>query len=87
MILPLVAIEDVFTGFGTPRAVTNIDSAKRDFRLLEQNDPRHGDLRLYHLGEFDTETGEIKSKKPEILMKGEPKYENQNTLDRQTKAT
>lgn len=50
MILPLVAIEDVFTGFGTPRAVTNLESAKRDFRLLDQNDPRHGDLRLYHLG-------------------------------------
>lgn len=79
MILPLVAIEDVFTGFGTPRAVTNLESAKRDFKLLDQDDPRHGDLRLYHLGEFDTETGEIKSKKPEILMKGEPNHEN--TLD------
>lgn len=79
MILPLVAIEDVFTGFGTPRAVTNLESAKRDFRLLDQDDPRHGDLRLYHLGEFNTETGEIKAKKPEILMKGEPKHED--TLD------
>lgn len=79
MILPLVAIEDVFTGFGTPRAVTNIESAKRDFRLIDQDDPRHGDLRLYHIGEFNTETGEIKSKKPEILMKGEPMHEN--TLD------
>lgn len=79
MILPLVAIEDVFTGFGTPRAVTNLESAKRDFKLLDQDDPRHGDLRLYHIGEFDTETGEIKAKKPEILMKGEPKHED--TLD------
>lgn len=87
MILPLVAIEDIFTGFGTPRAVTNIDSAKRDFRLLDQNDPRHGDLRLYHLGEFDTETGEIKSKKPEILMKGETINGNQNTLERKTSTT
>lgn len=79
MILPLVAIEDIFTGYGTPRAVTNIESAKRDFKLIDQDDPRHGDLRLYHIGEFNTETGEIKSKKPEILMKGEPKHEN--TLD------
>lgn len=80
MILPLVGIEDVFTGFGTPRAVTNLESAKRDFKLLDNDDPRHGDLRLYHLGEFDTETGEIKAKKkPELLMKGEPKHEN--TLD------
>lgn len=87
MILPIVSIEDVFTGFGTPRAVTNIESAKRDFKLLDQNDPRHGDLRLYHLGEFDTETGEIKPKKPEILMKGEPLHENQNTLDSKARTT
>ncbi len=87
MILPLVAIEDVFTGFGTPRAVTNIEAAKRDFKLLDQDDPRHGDLRLYHLGEFDTETGEIKSKKPEILMKGEQNNEYKNTLERKTSTT
>lgn len=79
MIKPLVSIEDVFTGFTTPRAVENLEVAKRDFKLIDENDPRHGDLRLYHIGEFNTETGDIKAKKPELLMKGEPFHEN--TLD------
>lgn len=79
MILPLVSIEDIFTGFGTPRTVQNIEAAKRDFKLIDENDPRHGDLRLYQVGEFNTETGEIKPRHPEIIMKGEPFHEN--TLD------
>lgn len=79
MILPLVSIEDVFTGFGTPRTVQNLEAAKRDFKLIDENDPRHGDLRLYQVGEFNTETGEIIPRHPEIIMKGEPFHEN--TLD------
>lgn len=79
MIKPLVSIEDIFTGFGTPRAVQNLEAAKRDFKLIDAEDPRHGDLRLYEIGEFNTDTGEITPKKPNIIMKGEPFHEN--TLD------
>lgn len=71
---PLVSVEDVYIGFKTPAVVPNLDAAKRDFKLLTVHPDTAcpEDLRLWHVGDFDTETGEIKAYKPEMIMKGEP---------------
>lgn len=69
---PLVAIEDNFEGFYQPRRVMNINGAIRDFRVLCQDNPKKDDLKLWHIGEMDTETGEIflNPMRPELLEKG-----------------
>ena len=71
---PLVSVEDVYTGFKTPTVVANLDAAKRDFKLLiiHPDTACPEDLRLWNIGEFDTETGKITPHKPEMIMKGEP---------------
>ena len=66
----LVAIEDVFTGFAKPAIVNSREHAARDFKLICKDDVRADDLRLWEVGEFDTETGEIFPKKPDLIMKG-----------------
>lgn len=76
---PLVAIEDNFEGFYQPRRVMNINGAIRDFRVLCQDNPKKDDLKLWHIGEMDTETGEINPIRPQLLEKG-ASYD-QNTLD------
>lgn len=67
---PVVAIEDAFEGFYQPRRTINIDGARRDFRVLCQENPKADDLKLWYLGTMDTDTGEIEPVKPELLEKG-----------------
>lgn len=76
---PLVAIEDNFEGFYQPRRVMNINGAIRDFRVLCQDNPKKDDLKLWHIGEMDTETGEISPIRPVLLEKGASYV--QDTLD------
>lgn len=76
---PLVAIEDNFEGFFQPRRVININGAIRDFKVLCQGDPKSDDLKLWHIGEMDTETGEVNPIRPVLLEKGVNYV--QNTLD------
>lgn len=68
---PLVAVEDRMTEFMQPRAVQSIEAAERDFKVLCEDSPIAKDMILWKIGEFNTETGEIKPCKPEVLMKGE----------------
>lgn len=74
-----MVIEDIYDGFNQPRHVTKIEASIRDFKILCENEPRAEDLRLWHIGSFNTETGEIEPIKPELIMKGE-KYGDKNTL-------
>ena len=70
MMQPIVAIEDIYNGFGQPRRVPNTEGAIRDFKILMQNNPVAEDQRLWLIGEMEIETGEIKPIKPELLEKG-----------------
>lgn len=70
MNLILVSIEDVFVGFNNPKMAKNRDAAMRDFKLICKEDVRADDLRLWEIGEFNTDTGEILPKKPDLIMKG-----------------
>ena len=79
MIRPILCIEDIYDGFNQPRHVSKIEAGMRDFKILCENTPTAEDLRLWHIGNFNTETGEIEAIKPELVMKGE-KNGNQNTL-------
>lgn len=76
---PIVAIEDNFEGFYQPRRVMNISGAIRDFRVLCIDNPKKDDLKLWHIGEMDTETGEINPIRPVLLEKGASYV--QDTLD------
>lgn len=76
---PIVAIEDNFEGFYQPRRVMNINGAIRDFRVLCKENPKADDMKLWHIGNMDTDTGELEPKKPELLEKG-ANYVS-NTLD------
>lgn len=75
----IVAIEDNFEGFYQPRRVINLNGAKRDFRVLCKDNPKADDLKLWHIGYMDTDTGELEPMKPELLEKGANYV--QNTLD------
>lgn len=71
MIKPLVAVEDRMTEFMQPRAVLKIEEAVRDFKAVCETSPIRKDMILWKLGEYNTETGEIKPAKPEVIAKGE----------------
>lgn len=71
MIKPLVAVEDRMTEFMQPRAVLKIEEAVRDFKAVCETSPIKKDMILWKLGEYNTETGEIKAAKPEIIAKGD----------------
>lgn len=60
--------------YGNPYVSYNDASAKRDFVAfckLPQNQYLSGDMELYKLGEFDSDTGEAVTYKPEFIMRGE----------------
>lgn len=77
---PVVAIEDNFEGFFQPRRVINLKGAVRDFKVLCETSPKADDLKLWHIGEMDTDTGEIKAMRPVLLEKG-ASFVVPNTLD------
>lgn len=77
MIKPLVAVEDRMTEFMQPRAVLKIEEAERDFKALCETSPIRKDMILWKLGEYNTETGEIKAAKPEVIAKGDS-YDSSN---------
>lgn len=71
----LYTMRDRLSGtYGSPFTSVNDASAKRDFNAfckLPQNQYLSGDMELYKLGEFESDTGEIISYKPEYIMRGE----------------
>lgn len=72
---PVLCMRDQLTGFMNPFVVANPAVGKRDFEILINDkdqkmyyNPSHFDL--YEIGEFDTETGKIEPKEPEIVITG-----------------
>lgn len=60
--------------YGTPFVSHNDKTAERDFDSfckLKQNQYLSPDMELYSLGDYDTETGEIKSTVPMFMKQGE----------------
>lgn len=60
--------------YGNPFVSHNEQTAKRDFNAfcrLPENQYLSGDMELYSLGTFDSDTGELISYKPEFICGGE----------------
>lgn len=73
MKFPVYSIRDVHTGFMQPTVDTNDASASRNFghavmqsTSLMNSHPK--DYALYHIGEFDSDTGEITPCLPELVI-------------------
>ena len=73
MIFPLYSIRDVRTGFMQPTLDQNSASASRNFEhavlqpsSLMNSHPK--DYALYHVGDFNQETGEIIPCMPELII-------------------
>lgn len=65
----IYAIRDVHTGFLSPSVDMNDETAKRNFALMVNNNPgvigfRPADFDLYHIGEFEADTGAINAINP-----------------------
>ena len=71
MIYPLFSIKDDLTGYGIPFASDNDATGMRAFyeyvsmnKLMSQNKSQ---FNLYHVGEFDTESGFISGSTPRYI--------------------
>lgn len=72
MITPIFAIRDKLVGFGQPFTAYSKEVAKRDFGNAMKNNPCAEDMELYYLGEYDSETANIKDfRQPKLIMKGD----------------
>lgn len=76
MIVNMYGIRDCHTGFMSPQTDLNDETAKRNFAMSVNNNPgvlgfRPGDFDLYYLGQFNTESGELKAITPiEFIVNG-----------------
>lgn len=72
--MKIYSIRDRHTGFMTPMADTNDNTAIRNFHYaLQQNNTFHtspGDFDLYCVGEFDPDTGELTGSLPRVVATG-----------------
>lgn len=66
----LYAVQDTLIGFGIPFIKANDAHAKRDYKEDLKTNPHAVDMRLYKIGYFDDETGELTPMIPEILEGG-----------------
>lgn len=72
---PIFVMRDQLTGYMNPFTLINEAVAIRDFKIIINDktqkfyfNPSHFDL--YKIGEFDSETGEISSIEPTIVITG-----------------
>lgn len=66
----IYSIQDTMIGFNAPFIMKNDDIAKREYRNFLNNNPNSKDMRLYRLGKFDDESGEIHAEVPKIIEGG-----------------
>lgn len=59
MILGLYAVQDTLIGFNAPFALNSDEVAERAFRNTITKEPNATDLRLYKLGTYNDESGEV----------------------------
>lgn len=66
----LYAVQDVLVGFNPPMVAANDEAMARDYKLWAAKAPNGADMRLFKIGTFDTETGEIIPQVPDCMMGG-----------------
>lgn len=66
VIYDLVSVE-----YSMPIAFNNVDCAKRYFQQLKMKNPNYGDLELYYIGNYNSESAEIILLPKTLLMRGE----------------
>lgn len=70
MIYNMYSIQDVMIGFNSPFIMKNDEIATREYNNFLENNPNAKDMRLFRIGEFNEETGEIKTIIPQIVQGG-----------------
>lgn len=66
----LYAIQDVLVGFNAPIIAANDEAMSRDYKIWAGKAPNGSDMRLFKVGEYDTETGEITPIVPQCMIGG-----------------
>lgn len=66
----IYAIQDVLIGFHAPMIAANDEAMVRDYKNWASKQMNAPDMRLFKLGTFDDQTGEITAKYPEIMIGG-----------------
>lgn len=66
----LYAVQDVIIGFGVPFVKCNDQHAIRDYLNDLKSNPHAEDMRLFKVGQFNDETGELEGCIPECLQGG-----------------
>lgn len=74
MVYKIYVMRDQMTGFMTPTFELNDSVAIRNFKFaLNKNDLLYANAThfdLYYLGEYDTESGHLKSYEPQLICTG-----------------
>lgn len=70
MMYKVYSIQDTLMGFNAPFIMPNEAIAKRSYVQNAKKNENSLDLRLYEIGTFDDETGEIIPKTPTQIMGG-----------------
>lgn len=73
----IYSVQDVLAGFN-PRIMTavNDEVMSRDYKNWAKGEANSADLRLFKIGSFDTQTGEIETQIPDCLVGGITDGEN-----------
>lgn len=66
----LYSVQDVLTGFAQPFVMMNDEVAQRAYKDFLENDNHPEDKRLFLVGEFDDETGNINPINPVCIQGG-----------------
>ncbi len=66
----LYSIQDTLIAFNAPYVQVSEEVAKRGYQEVCETNPHSKDLRLFKIGEFDDETGEVKTMIPKQIMGG-----------------
>lgn len=77
MITEVYSVQDVLTGFAQPFCFDNEQIAKRCYEDFLKTDKHPEDKRLFKIGQFNTETGELTSEVPECIQGGGEKNESE----------
>lgn len=70
MVYNLYTIQDVMIGFNAPFIMKNDEIAKREYRNFLDGNKNSADMRLYRIGTFNDDTGEITPEVTPILIEG-----------------
>lgn len=66
----MYAIQDVLIGFRAPFVMMSDEVAKREYKNFLEGNPNSKDMRLFKVGTFNEETGEVIAILPELMEGG-----------------